>query len=153
MPLIKDVQKRRFAFLERSQEVDRRYDDLLRDPSKRLTIATPDLSELEHYVEAYVNRDMLLRTNRACAEEIRNGKSDWPEETQYSRLHFRADDRGITNPAYYALFVEEQGAPGSTRAAPRNYEPQPIKRFVDENWIPLARADIAAQQRRRDRGA
>ena len=150
MPLIKDVRRRRLAYERRSiQQLGAGA-----SAEAGFAIEGPDLRDLNQLPTIYVNRELLLRVNARIVDDIQAGMTEWPEETQFSRFHFRSNDSAIVNLADYADFVENMHANNQARgyAVPTSFEAQPIKRYVEEHWPIFAAEDIAAINRRRDRG-
>ena len=136
MPLIKDVRRRRLAFEQRAAQ------QLTGAPAPAgagLSIQVTDLRGLEDLPTIYVNRELLLRVHGRLVDGIQAGESDWPEQTQFSRFHFRSNDSAITNLADYAPSIESRE--------------QPIERYVQDKWAEYAAEDIAATRRRKDRGS
>ena len=70
MPLIKDINERRYAFQARRSAQLGQIDD-----GRQFQVKTSDTGGLDKLVETYVNRSLMLRVNRKLANEFRAGMS------------------------------------------------------------------------------
>lgn len=137
MPLIQNINARRRAFERRGVRVAER---IAEHHETGFRVDITGLEGLADLPQQYINRAMLIRVNQDLAQEFQAGLSEWPEETQFSRQHFRGSDQGITNIAFYAPYVED-------REDPRTYPAHPARRYAELRWVKLAERDIRDQQR------
>lgn len=67
-----------------------------------------------------IMRDVIGDFFEILAADLRDGRSDWPVDTGFSRASFYGNRRGLFNHADYSIYVE-----GNTGA---------VKRYVRSQW-------------------
>lgn len=135
MPLIEDINKRRYALEKRRFGDERRKAE---QGDNGFSVTLPDVSIYKPTLPAH--RELVVRVNRALALEFAAQRSGWPVETTLSSKSFRGAAEGLTNTRTYAPYVED-------RLNPSTYERHPARVYAGQRWNDIARKDIERQIR------